>query len=270
MFDTQRRSHCTQLDKLEESYDSTKSELESYGRRARERQRQLESAKQERTKLESDIESMEEQAQQLSEALGQRRREQDALLSEQATIQVQRSDYHRQCSAITQQLQQIGTSYVRTSLAQCASHRRCLPLTHRTHARTHAYSLAEIENVRRSRIESLRQHFQETYNAYQWVQENRGRFQGEVLGPLMLEINVPNEDHARIIESVVSRNAIESFVVTNREDQNTLYREVRMRQNLRINIISTPATDFQPTRVADIESVRTNASRTNTSRSFVD
>jgi len=86
----------------------------------------------------------------------------------------------------------------------------------------------------------------------------------------MLEINVPNEDHARIIESVVSRNAIESFVVTNREDQNTLYREVRMRQNLRINIISTPATDFQPTRVADIESVRTNALRTNTSRSFVD
>lgn len=37
--------------------------------------------------------------------------------------------------------------------------------------------------------QALANRFADTYRAYQWLQENRNEFQGQIYGPIMLEVS---------------------------------------------------------------------------------
>jgi len=63
--------------------------------------------------------------------------------------------------------------------------------------------LADLQNVRKQRLEKLREKDLDTYKAVQWLEKNRDRFTGNVYEPILLELNVRDSRYASAIESVL-------------------------------------------------------------------
>ena len=94
----------------------------------------------------------------------------------------------------------------------------------------------EIKNVRSRRLDALSRLNPSTYAAYNWLQENKNQFQGEIIGPLAIEFNVKMDKMARTVESLISKSILVSFVCTNGVDFNN-FMDVADRNNWRTNII---------------------------------
>lgn len=54
--------------------------------------------------------------------------------------------------------------------------------------------------------------------AWEWIQANRGRFQGEVYGPPIVECRVRDERHAPAVESTIQQGDALAFTVTTKAD----------------------------------------------------
>lgn len=63
--------------------------------------------------------------------------------------------------------------------------------------------LADLQNVRKQRLEKLREKDLDTYKAVQWLEKNRDRFTGNVYEPILLELNVRDSRYASAVESVL-------------------------------------------------------------------
>jgi chromosome segregation ATPase len=54
-------------------------------------------------------------------------------------------------------------------------------------------------------LERVRRQDSNAYTAYNWIQNNKSKFKDRVYGPVALEINVPNPDHAKYLEMVIPK-----------------------------------------------------------------
>jgi hypothetical protein len=63
--------------------------------------------------------------------------------------------------------------------------------------------LADLQNVRKQRLEKLKERDLDTYKAVEWLAKNRDRFTGNVYEPIVLEMNVKDPGYAGAIESVL-------------------------------------------------------------------
>lgn len=70
----------------------------------------------------------------------------------------------------------------------------------------------------------------------EWVDGNRKQFRRPVHGPIVCEVSARDGDVSNYLEQHVKNSVLNSFVVECREDMNLLYREVREKRKLRINI----------------------------------
>ncbi|XP_057458731.1 structural maintenance of chromosomes protein 5 isoform X2 [Lotus japonicus] len=65
------------------------------------------------------------------------------------------------------------------------------------------------------------------FEAYKWVQENRNQFNKEVFGPVLLEVNVPNREHARYLEGHVAYYVWKSFMTQDSRDRDLLAKNLK-------------------------------------------
>jgi structural maintenance of chromosomes protein 5 len=71
----------------------------------------------------------------------------------------------------------------------------------------------------------------------EWIRHNGDRFRGNVYGPLLLFLQIPNQETAIFLERVIPRDDLFVFVCEQGEDQMLLLRELRDRQRLRISVV---------------------------------
>ena len=92
-----------------------------------------------------------------------------------------------------------------------------------------------LESVREQKIMRLSQHrnFGRIKEADDWVQKNKPTFHGEVLGPLIAEIEVTNPTHATYIEQHLGPAVLATYLVTDRRDERSVNDAMK---NFRINV----------------------------------
>lgn len=86
---------------------------------------------------------------------------------------------------------------------------------------------------RRERIFRQEPNLQKVSN---WLNENRSKFRKEVVGPIMCEITSRSQETAAYLEQHVANATLKSFIVQCKEDYELLYRSVRERLGIPINI----------------------------------
>lgn len=72
--------------------------------------------------------------------------------------------------------------------------------------------------------------------AYQWIDQNRKMFRRQIWGPIVCEVTTDDKETSNCLEQHVRNNILKSFVVECIEDYNLLYREVREKSRIPVNI----------------------------------
>ncbi|KAI4333084.1 hypothetical protein L6164_017934 [Bauhinia variegata] len=65
------------------------------------------------------------------------------------------------------------------------------------------------------------------FEAYTWVQEHRDEFNKKVFGPVLLEVNVSNQDHAKFLEGQVAYYIWKSFITQDSGDRDLLVKHLK-------------------------------------------
>ncbi|MEE6459331.1 hypothetical protein FKM82_000599 [Ascaphus truei] len=107
-----------------------------------------------------------------------------------------------------------------------------------------ANRIKQFENLMNLKEEKLKKRFADTYNAVVWLKENRHRFKQRVCQPIMLEINMKDQQHAKYIENHIAMNDMKAFVFESREDMDTFLKEVRDSRRLKVNTVCAPSESF--------------------------
>lgn len=104
--------------------------------------------------------------------------------------------------------------------------------------------IQRLNDISNKKLEGLRRsNERDTYNAVEWLRKNKNMFQGEVLEPFQLIINVPDTSNAKYIESIISRNDRKAFIFERTDDLNIFMKELRDKQKLSVNAVHAPANE---------------------------
>ncbi|KAF9596901.1 hypothetical protein IFM89_013949 [Coptis chinensis] len=89
--------------------------------------------------------------------------------------------------------------------------------------------LADMESIHTKLLEALKRHGAEyIFEAYRWVQEHRNEFNKEVFGPVLLEVKIPNREHAAYVENHVSFYIWRSFITQDAADRDLLVKNLKL------------------------------------------
>lgn len=103
-----------------------------------------------------------------------------------------------------------------------------------------ANRIKQFDNLMNLKEEKLKRMYSDTYNAVVWLKENKDRFKNRVCQPMMLEINMKDQRHAKYVENHIPMNDMKAFVFESQEDMQVFLKEVRDKQNLRVNTVCAP------------------------------
>ncbi|XP_061873790.1 structural maintenance of chromosomes protein 5 isoform X2 [Colius striatus] len=101
--------------------------------------------------------------------------------------------------------------------------------------------LGQLNNIMNMKEENLKRRFRDTHSALMWLRNNRDKFKKRVCEPMMLEINMKDNRHAKYVESHISSSDMRAFVFESQEDMETFLVEMRDHQKLRVNAVCAPA-----------------------------
>ncbi|KAJ6750850.1 hypothetical protein OIU85_001393 [Salix viminalis] len=88
--------------------------------------------------------------------------------------------------------------------------------------------LKDMENKNNKLLQALRNSGAEKiFEAYHWLQEHRHELNMEVYGPVLLEVNVSNRDHADYLEGHVPYYIWKSFITQDPHDRDFLVRNLK-------------------------------------------
>lgn len=96
--------------------------------------------------------------------------------------------------------------------------------------------LAAMKDDKARRNESIFAKDQNLKQVYDYINSNRTIFRRPVHGPIVCEIDTQDTKISNYLDQHVSGNVFRQFVVECKEDQQLLYREVREKRGLRINV----------------------------------
>lgn len=96
--------------------------------------------------------------------------------------------------------------------------------------------IEQITNVERQRLDKLRSYFEDAYKAYEWLQQNRNEFSGQIFDPILVEINVKNQQNAKYVENIISIKDLTAFVCTDKQDMGKLIKKFRNELRLAVNV----------------------------------
>ena len=97
--------------------------------------------------------------------------------------------------------------------------------------------LDRLKDDKKLRLESFCNKFANVGQAYKFIDENRKIFRKKVWGPVAAEVQPENQLAASYLEQHVANTTWKAFVVECKEDYDLLYREVREKRGIAINII---------------------------------
>ncbi|KAH9819762.1 putative ABC/SMC5 protein [Teratosphaeria destructans] len=78
----------------------------------------------------------------------------------------------------------------------------------------------------------LRQASPDAARAWEWVQNNRGKFKSDIFGPPIVECSLKNPRNAAAVENAIRQNEMIAFTVTSSEDFRTLTNQLRHEMGL--------------------------------------
>ncbi|KAL4440548.1 hypothetical protein ABPG75_003549 [Micractinium tetrahymenae] len=87
--------------------------------------------------------------------------------------------------------------------------------------------LRRIDDAKMRRLRGLDQRYPGISRAWQWLQQNRGRFRGSVYGPIAVEVECPDPFHMQCLEGQVAATTWNRFVTHFNEDQDLLNAEFK-------------------------------------------
>ncbi|XP_035229925.1 structural maintenance of chromosomes protein 5-like [Stegodyphus dumicola] len=97
----------------------------------------------------------------------------------------------------------------------------------------------DMRNERHRKLRALRNMSKDTYEAVCWLEENRSLFKKPIFPPIFLEIKINDEDR-KYIENHIKRRDLFAFICTDKEDNKTFTKLVRVEKKLNINIVLAP------------------------------
>ncbi|KAM6187098.1 structural maintenance of chromosomes protein 5 [Sarcoramphus papa] len=101
--------------------------------------------------------------------------------------------------------------------------------------------LGQLSNIMNMKEENLKGRFRDTHSALMWLRKNKDKFKKKVCEPMMLEINMKDNRHAKYVENHISANDMRAFVFESQEDMEMFLVEMRDHQKLRVNAVCAPA-----------------------------
>uniref|UniRef100_A0A8C3KCB0 Structural maintenance of chromosomes protein 5 n=1 Tax=Calidris pygmaea TaxID=425635 RepID=A0A8C3KCB0_9CHAR len=101
--------------------------------------------------------------------------------------------------------------------------------------------LGQLNNIMNMKEENLKGRFRDTHSALMWLRKNKDKFKKEVCEPMMLEINMKDNRHAKYVENHISANDMRAFVFESQEDMEMFLMEMRDHQKLKVNAVCAPA-----------------------------
>ncbi|NXY75260.1 SMC5 protein, partial [Glareola pratincola] len=99
--------------------------------------------------------------------------------------------------------------------------------------------LGQLNNLMNIKEENLKGRFRDTHSALMWLRKNKDKFKKKVCEPMMLEINMKDNKHAKYVENHVSANDMRAFVFESQEDMEMFL--MRDHQKLKVNAVCAPA-----------------------------
>lgn len=88
--------------------------------------------------------------------------------------------------------------------------------------------LKQMENKNNKLLQALQNAGAEKIDeAYNWVQDNKNKFRGEVYGPVLLEVNIQDKIHASYLEDHVPNYIWKSFITQDASDRDLLVRQTK-------------------------------------------
>uniref|UniRef100_A0A8B9NG10 Structural maintenance of chromosomes protein 5 n=1 Tax=Accipiter nisus TaxID=211598 RepID=A0A8B9NG10_9AVES len=78
--------------------------------------------------------------------------------------------------------------------------------------------LGQLNNIMNMKEENLKGKFRDTHSALMWLRNNKDKFKKKVCEPMMLEINMKDNRHAKYVENHISSNDMRAFVFESQED----------------------------------------------------
>lgn len=111
--------------------------------------------------------------------------------------------------------------------------------------------LGFMNDAVKQRVGKLRNCFEDTFRAFQWLEKNRQNFQGKIFNPVLLEITVTESKYAKYLENTISNRDLQMFLCTEKSDVAKLAKIFRTDMQLQVNIgyiEDSEDLNFQPTR----------------------
>jgi len=103
--------------------------------------------------------------------------------------------------------------------------------------------LQEIDNVKTRLLQALKDTgAQGVFDAYHWVESHRNDFQKDVYGPVLLEVNIANQEYAKYVENHVPGYLWKAFVTQDTHDRDLLQQNL---QGMGVPIINARDTNNQ-------------------------
>lgn len=99
------------------------------------------------------------------------------------------------------------------------------------------------------RMELLKKYHADTHKAVEWLRGNQGLFEDEIFEPAFLHVNI-HKDYVIEVESLLSFQALSSFLVRNRRDMAVLSRCLKDEQRLAVNLAEV--VDHRPTEACPV------------------
>ncbi|OVA00848.1 RecF/RecN/SMC [Macleaya cordata] len=88
--------------------------------------------------------------------------------------------------------------------------------------------LKDMENANNKLLQALQNSGAERiFEAYRWLQEHRHELNKEVYGPVLLEVTVPNRDHASYLENHAPYYIWKSFITQDADDRDLLVKSLK-------------------------------------------
>jgi len=130
-----------------------------------------------------------------------------------AALNEQSREKRREITAIENRARELKTQS--GSLDQQIQHQENI-IERAVHEKAHSQTQAGQQ------ANKLRGFSRNAHEAWNWVQRNRDKFQGDVYGPPIIECSVANPQHAAAVENAIGQSEMTAFTVTTQADFKTL------------------------------------------------
>ncbi|KAJ1654571.1 Structural maintenance of chromosomes protein 5 [Dispira simplex] len=100
--------------------------------------------------------------------------------------------------------------------------------------------LVNLDDVRNQRLLALQKFNVDSYQAVQWLRQNRSQFDQPVFEPICLEIDLKDPQHSHAVETLIQASTLKTFVCQTEGDYHRFTAEVNDRMGLKVNVVVFP------------------------------